>query len=103
MTLPLLRRGARGSIATTSNVAPTEIKQLERAFRAGAAEGARRIHYQLRELMQVLFIESNPIPLKSALFMMGRIPTATVRLPLTELQKGNRDRLESVLANLGLA
>ena len=85
------------------SVAPSRIKQLESAFRSGDAERARSIHYELLELMQVLFIESNPIPLKSALCMMGRIPSATLRLPLTELQKGNRDRLESVLANLGLA
>ncbi len=103
LTLPLLSLGGRGSISTTSNVAPGGIKQLESAFRSGDAERARSIHYELLELMQVLFIESNPIPLKSALFMMGRIPSATLRLPLTELQKGNRDRLESVLANLGLA
>jgi 4-hydroxy-tetrahydrodipicolinate synthase len=103
LTLPLLSLGGRGSISTTANVAPSRVKQLERAFRSGDVERAHSIHYELLELMQVLFIESNPIPLKSALYLMGRIPTATLRLPLTELQKGNRDRLESVLANLGLA
>jgi 4-hydroxy-tetrahydrodipicolinate synthase len=103
LTLPLMSLGAQGSISTTSNVAPRKIKELEAAYRGGDTERARTIHYELLELMQVLFIESNPIPLKSALAMMGRIPSATLRLPLTELQKANRDRLESVLANLGLA
>ena len=103
LTLPLMSLGGRGSISTTSNVAPRQIGDIERAYRSGDAERARQLHYDLLDLMQVLFIESNPIPLKSALFMMGKIPNATLRLPLTELQKGNRDRLESILANLGLA
>ena len=103
LTLPLMSLGGRGSISTTSNVAPRQIGDIERAYRSGDVERARQLHYDLLDLMQVLFIESNPIPLKSALFMMGKIPNATLRLPLTELQKGNRDRLESILANLGLA
>lgn len=103
LTLPMLSLGARGSISTTSNVAPRQIGDLERAYRSGDVERAQKLHYELLDLMQVLFVESNPIPLKSALLMMGRIPNASLRLPLTELQKGNRDRLESILANLGLA
>lgn len=103
LTLPLMSLGGRGSISTTSNVAPRQVKELESAFRAGDAERARALHYELLDLMQVLFVESNPIPLKSALAVMGKIPCAALRLPLTELQKENRDRLESVLANLGLA
>ena len=90
LTLPLMSLGGRGSISTTSNVAPRQIGDIERAYRSGDVERARQLHYDLLDLMQVLFIESNPIPLKSALFMMGKIPNATLRLPLTELQKGNR-------------
>jgi 4-hydroxy-tetrahydrodipicolinate synthase len=50
--------------------------------------------------MEALFVESNPIPVKTALAIQGRIPEATLRLPLTPIQKSNRDRLEAALAEL---
>jgi 4-hydroxy-tetrahydrodipicolinate synthase len=101
LTLPLLAIGGRGVISTTANVAPREMGDLVRAFRSGDPDRARDLHYRLLDLMRVLFIEPNPIPVKTALAMSGRIPNATLRLPLTEMQKANRDRLESTLASLG--
>ena len=101
LTLPLLAIGGRGVISTSANVAPREMGDLVRAFLSGEAARARELHYGLLDLMQALFIESNPIPVKTALAMAGRIPSATLRLPLTEMQKANRDRLESTLASLG--
>jgi 4-hydroxy-tetrahydrodipicolinate synthase len=100
LTLPLLTIGARGVISTISNVAPAATAGIARAFAAGDLARARRLHYELLPLMQVLFIESNPIPVKTALAILGRIPSAALRLPLTEISKKNRDRLESVLAEL---
>ncbi len=100
LTLPLLAIGARGVISTISNVAPADTVALVRAFVAGDHARARKIHYELLPLMQALFTESNPIPVKTALALIGRIPNATLRLPLTEISKKNRDRLESVLAEL---
>ncbi|MBW2280446.1 MAG: 4-hydroxy-tetrahydrodipicolinate synthase [Deltaproteobacteria bacterium] len=101
LTLPLLAIGGRGVISTTANVAPREMGDLVRAFRSGDPDRARDLHYRLLDLMRVLFIEPNPIPVKTALAASGRIPNATLRLPLTEMQKANRDRLESTLASLG--
>jgi 4-hydroxy-tetrahydrodipicolinate synthase len=100
LTLPLLALGARGVISTISNVAPAQTVGITRAFAAGDLARARRLHYELLPLMQVLFLETNPIPVKTALAILGRIPNALLRLPLTELSKKNRDRLESVLAEL---
>jgi 4-hydroxy-tetrahydrodipicolinate synthase len=97
LTLPLLALGGRGVISTTANVAPREMAEITRAFHAGDAPAARAMHYRLLELMQALFVESNPIPLKMALHLLGRLPDPALRLPLTSLQKANRDRLEAAL------
>ncbi len=100
MTLPLLALGARGLITTTGNVAPRGMIEITRRFVAGDLAGAREAHYRLLPLMQTLFIESSPIPVKTALAIRGRIPEPTLRLPLTEMSKPHRDRLEAVLAEL---
>jgi 4-hydroxy-tetrahydrodipicolinate synthase len=100
LTLPLLSIGASGVISTVSNIAPGPVSDLVRRFAAGDLAGARRIHYELLPLTLALFVETNPIPVKTALAILGRIPTAVLRLPLTEMAKKNRDRLEAALAEL---
>jgi 4-hydroxy-tetrahydrodipicolinate synthase len=100
LTLPMLSLGGKGVISTAGNVAPREVAEITRAFQRGDAARAREVHYRLLDLMQALFIESNPIPVKTALAVMGRIPSPTLRLPMTAMQKANRDRLESVLASV---
>jgi 4-hydroxy-tetrahydrodipicolinate synthase len=97
LTLPLLSIGGHGVITTTGNVAPAPMVELTRAFQRGDIERARQLHYQLLPLMDVLFCESNPIPVKTALHILGRIAEPTLRLPLTPIGKANRDRLEAVL------
>jgi 4-hydroxy-tetrahydrodipicolinate synthase len=99
-TLPMMEIGARGVISTVANVAPAPVAALVRAHAAGDHARARQLHYSLLPLCQVLFLESNPIPVKTALAILGRIPNAVMRLPLTEISKANRDRLEAVLAEL---
>ena len=101
LTLPLLAIGGRGVICTSSNVAPREMVAMVRAFRGGDVEHARRMHYQLLPLFQVLFCETNPIPVKAALAMMGLIGPE-IRLPLLPLGDANRERLQVVLKELGL-
>ena len=101
MTLPLLALGGRGVIATTANVAPSAMVQMIRAFRAGDLDEARRIHYRLLPLFQVLFCETNPIPVKAALAFMG-LCGPEIRLPLTPLSEPHRERLQVVLKELGL-
>lgn len=101
MTLPLLVLGGRGVISTSSNVAPGEMVALVRAFRAGDLETARRTHYRLLPLFDVLFCETNPIPVKAALHAMG-LAGPEIRLPLTPLGDASRERLQVVLKELGL-
>jgi len=101
LTLPILAVGGRGVISTTANVAPSEMVALVRAFRAGDVDSARREHQRLLPLFDVLFCETNPIPLKAALEMLGAIGPE-IRLPLTPLGEANRERLGVVLKEMGL-
>ena len=101
-TLPLLAVGGRGVISTTSNVAPREMCELVRAFDSGDVARARELHQRLLPLIGALFSETNPIPVKAALAMQGVIPSGELRLPLTEIGEGNRERLRRVLGELGL-
>jgi 4-hydroxy-tetrahydrodipicolinate synthase len=100
LTLPMLAIGGRGVISTTSNVAPVEMAEITRAFLAGRPDAAREAHYRLLPLMQALFCETNPIPVKTALALAGRISDDTLRLPLTPMRKETRDRLAGALAVL---
>jgi 4-hydroxy-tetrahydrodipicolinate synthase len=100
LTLPMLAIGGRGVISTVSNIAPRAMVDLVRYFEAGDLAHARRLHYELVPLIHAIFVETNPIPVKTALAILGRIPNATLRLPLTEMAKKNRDLLEAALAEL---
>jgi len=100
-TLPLLSIGGRGVISTTSNVAPSEMVSLVRAFRAGDLVRARDVHYRLLPLFDALFCETNPIPVKAAVAMRG-LCRDDIRLPLTPLTAPNRERLQVVMKDLGL-
>ena len=93
LTLPVLAVGGRGVISTTSNVAPREVVELVRAFRAGDHARALRMHQRLLPLFKALFCETNPIPVKAALALQGRIRDE-IRLPLTPLTQANRERLQ---------
>jgi len=101
LTLPVLAVGGKGVISVASNVAPSEMVSLVRSFRAGDAETARRCHRRLLPLFDALFAETNPIPVKAALHLMGAIGPE-IRLPLTPLTEPNRERLAVVLKELGL-
>jgi 4-hydroxy-tetrahydrodipicolinate synthase len=101
LTLPLLALGGRGVISTTSNLAPAEMVELVRAFRAGDVERARAIHYRMLPLFDALFCETNPIPLKAALALRGLL-LEELRLPLTRLSSPNRERLQVAMKELGL-
>ena len=100
-TLPMLAIGGKGVISTASNVAPGEVVELVRAFRAGDLARARAVHVRLLPLLDGLFCETNPIPVKAALGMRGLIQVE-LRLPLVPISNGNRERLQAVLKELGL-
>jgi len=101
LTLPMLAVGAKGVITVTANIAPRDMAALVDAWAAGRVEEARRLHYKLYPLFTALFYETNPIPVKEALAMMGKI-SGELRLPLCPMSGENRDKLAQVLKEYGL-
>lgn len=96
---PMLALGAKGVISVVSNVAPREMAALYDAFALGEVAKARDLHFRLWPLMQALFIETNPIPAKTALAMMGKI-REEFRLPLCAMSGASRKVLAKVLSDL---
>jgi 4-hydroxy-tetrahydrodipicolinate synthase len=101
LTLPFLAVGARGVISVASNVAPREVCRMVRAFVGGRLAQAQRCHAQLYPLFKDLFIETNPVPVKAALAMMGLIEEE-YRLPLVAMNPKNRAILRATLRAGGL-
>jgi len=101
VTLPIIALGGVGIISVASNEIPHEMASLTRAALANQWDSARRIHRKYLALMQANFIESNPIPVKAVLAMMGRIEEV-YRLPLCPMKKENRARLEKIASEAGL-
>ncbi|HPX55407.1 MAG TPA: 4-hydroxy-tetrahydrodipicolinate synthase [Syntrophales bacterium] len=100
-TLPLLALGGKGIISVISNVAPADMAEMVSAFEAGDLEKARRLHYKMIPLIDSLFVETNPVPVKAALSMMGMIEYE-LRLPLCKLTQGSYDRLKKAMIDYGL-
>jgi len=100
-TLPVLALGGQGVISTSSNLVPAEMVEMVRAFRAGDLPRATETYFRLLPLMDLLFCESNPIPIKAALALRGLIPDG-IRLPLTPITAPNRERLQLALKEFGL-
>ena len=100
-TFPLMALGGKGVICTTSNQIPAQMCRLTHLMLEGKIDEARKLHFQLLPLMQANFIETNPIPVKAGLAMMGMIEEV-YRLPLVPMRPENRARLEKVMAALGL-
>jgi len=96
VTLPVMAAGGIGVISVTSNVAPARMVELAGAIRGGDLVGARRVHASLMPLFRHLFLEVNPIPVKTALAIMGRC-SDELRLPLTPMTAKNRALLETTL------
>lgn len=93
--------GGVGIISVASNEIPGPMSRLAQFMLDGRLEEARKLHFQLLPLMQANFIESNPIPVKAALAMMGLIEEV-YRLPMVPMKAENRARLERVLEAQGL-
>ncbi len=100
-TLPLMAVGGVGVISVVANEIPRQFTNLTHLMLEGRYEEARQLHYQLLPLIQVNFIETNPIPVKAALAMMGMIEEV-YRLPMVPLKTENRAKLEKVLVAQGL-
>jgi 4-hydroxy-tetrahydrodipicolinate synthase len=101
LTLPFMAVGAVGVVSVASNVIPRQITDMVNAFSAGRTAEALKIHLRYWQLFKDLFIESNPIPVKAALYLMGMIQNE-FRLPLCEIGKTNQGKLHETLTNLKL-
>lgn len=99
--MELMLHGGRGNISVTANVAPAEMHALCAAALAGDREAAQRLNDRLQVLNEALFVESNPIPVKWALYEMGLIPPG-IRLPLTPLAAQHREGLRQALRQAGV-
>ena len=101
LTLPMMAVGGKGVITVTANIVPADMASLVKAFGDGRIEDARAIHFRLSPLFAALFYETNPIPVKEALGMMGKIDSE-LRLPLCPMSQENREKLVRVLKDAGL-
>ena len=101
MTLPILCLGGKGVISVAANVAPHLMKEMYNAFKEGNLDKAVELHHKLTPLFDVLFIDTNPIPVKKALNLMG-LAAGKPRMPLVELSEEKTEKLKSVLKSLGL-
>jgi 4-hydroxy-tetrahydrodipicolinate synthase len=97
-TLTLLALGGKGVISVAANIVPRDVARMCKAWKEGNLEEARKIHYKLEPLNRAMFIETNPVPAKTALHMMGKIEEE-FRLPLCPMSEPNRDKLKNILIN----
>jgi 4-hydroxy-tetrahydrodipicolinate synthase len=100
-TLPLFILGGKGVMSVVSNVAPADMANMIDALEKGDMQKARELHYKIVSLIDALFIETNPVPVKAALAMMGKIQYE-IRLPLSKLLDKNYENLKNVMQNYGL-
>jgi 4-hydroxy-tetrahydrodipicolinate synthase len=93
--------GADGVISVASNVIPREVARMVRAFAAGRVAEAQKLHRKFYPLFKDLFIETNPVPVKAALAMLGQVQEE-YRLPLVPLSAKNRETLRATLRAVGV-
>lgn len=96
MTLPFMAVGAKGIVSVAANVVPKEVHDLVQTFMDGKLTESRKLHYYLVDIFKNLFIETNPLPVKTALAMMGLVREEW-RMPLCEMTKENKAKLREVL------
>lgn len=101
LTLPMMSVGAKGVVSVAANIMPKEVARMVNLALDGKYEEARKMHLKLAPIFKGLFIETNPIPVKAALSLMGKIE-ANWRLPLCEMGSENLKRLKNVLKEAGL-
>jgi 4-hydroxy-tetrahydrodipicolinate synthase len=93
--------GGRGVISVVANIVPRDVADLTRAFLGGDWKRARELHLKLFPLCQAMFLETNPIPVKTALALMGMI-NGELRLPLCPMSEANLNKLKGALRVYGL-
>ena len=101
LIVPLMSIGAKGVISVLSNVAPKQTHDICAEFFAGNVEKSRQLQFEALELVDALFCEVNPIPVKTALNLMG-MEVGPLRMPLCEMEEANLNKLKTALKNYGL-
>lgn len=101
ITFPMMACGAKGVISVVANIMPKEVATLVDAFVAGKMEEARKLHLKLLKIANAMFIETNPVPVKTAVALMG-MASDEVRLPLAPMADANRAKLAAVMKEYGL-
>ena len=101
LTLPILSLGGVGVISVAANILPKETCELVSSHLSGDTERARELHYRLLSFFKAMFLETNPIPVKTALARLGMIEKEW-RLPLEAMEEKNEEKLEKVLSDYGL-
>jgi len=94
--------GGQGVISVTSNVAPADMAAMMDAALAGDLTRARELHYKLLPLISAMFYETNPVPAKTSLELMGKIKSGKTRLPLCQMSEANLNKLKKALTDYGL-
>jgi len=101
LCFPILAIGGAGHVSATANILPREVARLYDLAAGGQWDAARDLHYHLLPMNEALFVETNPVPVKTALGLMGRIDPE-VRLPLAPMSLDHVERLKQVMASYGL-
>jgi 4-hydroxy-tetrahydrodipicolinate synthase len=101
LALPTLAVGGKGVISVAANIIPSDMANMAQAFERGDLQEAQQLHYRMFGLFHALFLETNPIPVKTALSLMGRC-SAELRLPLCSLSSENLERLKQAMKEYGL-
>ena len=100
-TFTLMALGGKGTISVSANVAPRDVSEMCRLMNEGKYDEARKLHFKLEPLNKGMFIETNPISVKTALSLMGKIEEE-MRLPLCRMAADNKGKLSDILKNYGL-
>jgi len=101
LTLPVMAIGGTGVISVVNNIVPRDVSDMVARFKKGDMEGARKLHYKLLPLIKAVFIETNPIPVKTAMGLMGMIEP-DLRLPMCPMSEANLEKLKKALKDYGL-
>ncbi len=101
LTLPVLSIGGTGVVSVAANIVPRDTADLIKAWEEGKIDEAKRLFYKLLPLCQAMFFETNPIPVKTSLALMGKIQDE-MRLPLYPMAPANLEKLKKALSDYGL-
>ena len=101
-SMPTVLVGGKGVISVTSNVAPHDMAAMMEAALAGDVAQANTLHYKLFPLMQAMFYDTNPVPAKKSLELMGKIRSSLPRLPLAPMNEAIEAKLQGALNEYGL-